>query len=286
MERRGIRSILMRGPAIAQWLYDEGERSYYDADLLVEPAAIASAEEALIALGFRGRSLLAGGYGPPVHAELWLRGEDPPIDLHRTIIGVEASDRELWNALAERTQSVALQGADVKILDLVGLLLVVTLHAAQHGFEAATHDVAVALQRVTIADWEQSSALAARVRAIAAFDAGLRTLPAGREVADRLGLAAEPSPETLLRAVVAPDLALGLNWVMELRSGRARARFILSKLFPSADQIRSRSSRARRGRLGLASAYVARIFWLISRAPRALGAVRHARRRARERSAR
>src|SRR5437764_10995294 len=87
-ERRGIRAILLRGPAIAGWLYEEGERGYFDVDLLVEPAAITSAEQTLLALGFRGRSLGHGGLAPPRHAEPWARGTGPSVDLHRTLVGV------------------------------------------------------------------------------------------------------------------------------------------------------------------------------------------------------
>ncbi len=279
-ERRGIPSLLLRGPAIARWLYEEGERTYYDVDLLVDPGLLSGAEETLLALGFRGRSLQATKYSSPSHAEMWVHGRSPPVDLHRTIIGVEASDRDLWGLLAEGTESINLQGVEVNALDRPGLLFVVTLHAAQHGFEAATSDLALALDRVGIDEWREAARLAERAGGLAAFTAGLRMFPEGRQVADCLKMAARPTSETLLRAEVAPDLALGLNWMADLPSARARGGFVISKLFPNPSYMRSISAGARRGRLGLVVAYARRIVWLVTRAPRAMRAVRSARRRA------
>jgi hypothetical protein len=277
-EHRGIRSILLRGPAIARWLYDEGERTYCDVDLVVEPPAVEAAEAVLAELGFLGRPLRRRASEPPRHAESWARGGGPAIDLHRRLVGVDCPDDELWDALLEHTEPLTVHGCELQTLDHTALLLVITLHAAQHGFEAARRDLAVALGRVTPGDWQQAADLAARTRAVAAFEAGLRTLPAGGEVADRLRLAAAPSPETLLRARVAPDLALGLNWAADL-SARARARFLLSKLFPSPDEMRSRSALARRGLLGLTTAYARRTMWAAVKLPRAVRAVSSARRR-------
>jgi hypothetical protein len=163
---------------------------------------------------------------------------------------------------------------------------VITLHAAQHGFEAATRDLEAALARVGIAEWRRAARLAARLNALAAFAAGLRILPAAREIAEQLEIDATASPETLLRSEGAPDLALGLNWAADLPSARARARFIASKVFPNPDSMRSASSLARRGNAGLVAAYAERLLWISTRAPSAIRAVRRARRSASGRSSR
>jgi hypothetical protein len=279
--RRGIDTILLRGPAIARWLYAAGERSYYDVDLLVEPAAVASAENTLFELGFRGPSLTRKRPGPRRHAEMWARGDAPPVDLHESLVGIGVSHLDLWQALCEHTDSIAVHDQEARCLDHLALLLVVTLHAAQHGFEAATRDLDVALGRATEDDWRYALELAERLDAQAAFEAGLRTLPAGRDLADGLQLQATPSPETLLRAEVAPDLTLALNWLAESGSTRARVTFVLGKLFPPPERMRAGSTRARRSSLGLVAAYVSRLLWLIWRAPPAVRAVRRARRQTR-----
>jgi hypothetical protein len=286
LEQRGIRTLVLRGPAIARWLYREGERDYGDVDLLVEPDSVERAEETLRELGFRGRPLQPLKHRQPRHAEMWVRGTTPPVDLHRTIVGVAASDREVWATLWAHSKSIALQGTAVKTLDHAGLLVLLTLHAAQHGLEAATRDLAVALTRVGSEEWEQACELATQLKAVPAFGVGLRMFPAGREIADRFGIHAGPIPEMLLRSEVAPDLALGLNWAADLPTARLRARFVASKVFPDPDSMRESSGIARRGRAGLAAAYLQRLLWLSIRAPRAIRAVRRARRRASEASGR
>jgi hypothetical protein len=278
--QRGIRSLVLRGAGIARWLYQEGERDYGDTDLLVEPGFVERAEAILLELGFAGRSLRASKHAQPRHAETWVRGTTPAIDLHRTIVGVGAPDQEVWDILYAHSEPIALHGVEVKTLDRVGLLVVLTLHAAQHGLEAATRDLDVALSRVRIEKWRQALRLAAQLNALPAFGTALRMSPAGRVVAERLEIDASPNPEILLRSEAPPDLALGLNWVAELPSTRARTRFIASKVFPSPDSMRASSGVARRGGVGLSVAYARRLLWLSIRAPRAIRAVRRARRRA------
>jgi putative nucleotidyltransferase-like protein len=283
---RGIRTLVLRGPGIARWLYREGERDYGDVDLLVEPDSVERAEEALRDLGFRGRPLHPLKHRRPRHAQMWVRATTPPVDLHRTIVGVAASDREVWAALRGYSKPITLHDVAVQTLDRTGLLVLLTLHAAQHGLEAATRDLAVALTRVGSEEWEQARSLATQLEALPAFGVGLRMFPAGREIADRLEIDTSPIPETLLRSEAAPDLALGLNWAADLPSTRLRARFIVSKVFPDANSMCASSGVARRGKAGLAAAYLQRLLWLSIRAPRAIRAVRRARRRANERAGR
>ena len=50
----GIETILLKGPAFDQLLFDgERSRAYSDIDLLVDPARVPAAEQVLGALGFR-----------------------------------------------------------------------------------------------------------------------------------------------------------------------------------------------------------------------------------------
>src|SRR5207248_10574335 len=53
LSRAGLRSLVLKGPAIASWLYDDpADRAYGDIDLLVDPARFAQAESVLGRLGF------------------------------------------------------------------------------------------------------------------------------------------------------------------------------------------------------------------------------------------
>src|SRR4051794_34512827 len=94
-ERRGIEGLVLRGPAIALWLYREGERDYGDVDLLVQAGSLAQAEQILESLGFEGDSLASASAGRRRHAEMWRRGSAPAVDLHRTIVGAEATDADV-----------------------------------------------------------------------------------------------------------------------------------------------------------------------------------------------
>src|SRR2546427_4885417 len=75
----GIRSILLKGPALAGWLYGDGAlREYDDCDLLVDPADTGVAAVVLRELGFQPLVDRADPYGAamaPPHAECWTRGE-------------------------------------------------------------------------------------------------------------------------------------------------------------------------------------------------------------------
>src|SRR5437764_4658153 len=62
LRAEGVPCVVLKGATVARWLYsDATARPYSDADLLVPPAALSSAEEVLGNLGFepeRGQSEL------------------------------------------------------------------------------------------------------------------------------------------------------------------------------------------------------------------------------------
>src|SRR5262245_20521781 len=82
-----IPSLLLKGPAIAGWLYSADEvRGYGDVDLLVAPADQARAADALTHLGFAplvAESELRGHR--PLHATEWVARDGASVDLHFTI---------------------------------------------------------------------------------------------------------------------------------------------------------------------------------------------------------
>ena len=130
----GIRSILLKGPAMARWLYDEAAlRPYLDADILVAPEDFREAERILSERGFHreGLDTIPGDW--PKHARTWYRDDRGNVDLHRTLFGVRIPDAELWALLATRTEAMWVSGTDVDVLDLPGRALVLALHAAKDG---------------------------------------------------------------------------------------------------------------------------------------------------------
>jgi hypothetical protein len=278
----GVRSILLRGPSIARHLYGPGEsRGYADADFLVPSAVFAKAEETLAERGFAHSAVL--GQHPddrPQWSRTWKRAKDGGnVDLHRTVVGIRADPEEAWALLSERTEPVEVARTRLAGLDLEATAVVVALHAAHHGPEVAQplDDLARAIECLPFPAWEHAAALAGRLAATPAFAAGLRLLPAGSELADRLGLPHETSAEVLLRSASAPPTALGFEWLTHVPGFRAKARLVARKLVPDAEFMRAWSPLAGRyPRAGLAAAYLWRPVWLALHAPSGYRAWRRA----------
>jgi putative nucleotidyltransferase-like protein len=266
---KGIESILLKGPAIAQWLYDEGAlRPYADCDLLVPPDDFVRGETVLADLGFEreGLDTIPGDW--PKHARTWYRDDGGNVDLHRTFVGVGVTDAQLWEQFSSRTEIMKVAGTDVRVLSKPGRALVLTLHAAKDGARVgkARHDLGHALERVPLEVWREAAALAVRLEASPAFAAGLRLVLDGRRLADELGLPSEIPMETALRQRGgAPPFAVGIEWLATTPGVMRKVALIGRKLLPPSAFMRSWSPLARRGRLGLALAYLWRPFWVLWR---------------------
>jgi hypothetical protein len=277
-ERSGIPSILLKGPAVIRWLYPASTDRYsVDVDLLVAPADLARAEAALEELEF-------GPFEPrrdDKHARSWVRpGDALPVDLHRSIVGVGVTDEHAWDILSGVTEQLEMCGAPVSVLQPHGRALHVALHAAQETPDKvkALRDLGRALELVDFDVWQEARILAIELGALPALGAGLRLLPLGDAVARKLELPNYVTAEIALRTAGAPDLSLGMNHLLELDGTATRARFVASRAFPSPAAMRAWTPLARRGRLGLAAAYLWRVPWLAARLVPALRAVYSARR--------
>lgn len=280
----GIRSILLKGPAVARWLYDEEAlRPYLDCDLLVSPDDFSRAEWILADLGFHREGLDAVPHDWPKHARIWYRDDRGNVDLHRTLFGVGVSDADLWAVLSVRTERMLVGGANVEVLTVPGRALVLALHAAKDGSRVGKvrHDLGHALDRVQAEVWEDASRMASQVDAAPTFAAGLRLVPAGEKVARRLDLPSEiPAEAALRRRGGPPPLAAGMGWLSAERGFRRKAGVVVRKLFPPRQFMLAWAPLARRGPLGLAAAYVWRPFWVLWRLGPALWVWRRARREA------
>src|SRR6266542_3466039 len=88
LRESGVRCILLRGPAIDRWLYDERDpRPYEDIDLLTAESDVARAEDVLSHLGVAevGPEGVLARDRPP-HASRRYRARDTAtVDLHRTL---------------------------------------------------------------------------------------------------------------------------------------------------------------------------------------------------------
>jgi putative nucleotidyltransferase-like protein len=261
-----IRSILLRGPALALWLYEDGTRFYSDVDLLVAPDDFARAEQVLARLGFKPSAI-----APPAgHAQLLRRQRDSAaVDLHRAIVGVGVGEGEAWNVLADCTEAMSLGGEEFEVLRPQARAMLVALHAAQHGvaMPQPLEDLSRALERFEQTDWTASAALADRLEATEAFSAGLRLLPPGEMLATRLGLPLETSVGTVLRARTAVNMSLGFERLAQTSGLREKLRLARRKALPEIEFMRAWTPLARRGRTGLPVAYAWRLAWLLWHAP-------------------
>jgi hypothetical protein len=276
----GIDHVLLKGPAFAAWLYDEDEiRPYGDADFLIQHHDWSRATDVLRGAGFE--DALADMAHPRMesfHSHPWRspRGE---VDMHASLEGLGAEPDVIWRELTAQRGSLRLPDGELDTLAEPGNLLHAALHVAQHRDGNAVTDLARALERVGDERWAEAAALADRVAGMPAFLSGLNAIEPGRELIRRLELADAHSVETLLRAGQVP-LAEGLHELSQARGLRAKLALLIGELAPKPAFMRWWSPLARRGRAGLALAYLWRPVYLASRLPAAGRALWHARRRA------
>jgi hypothetical protein len=267
LRRAGIESILLRGPAIARWLYAEGEpRAYQDVDLFVEPVKRTEAEGVLARLGLVHRQ---AGFAPGEsveHASEWMcRRPSVVVDLHRGIEGVRAEPVELWMTLSSGSRRIDVAGVSADVPGEPALALILALHAAHHGRHGGKllEELSRALKRVRLDTWQEALGLAERLEAVPSFAAGLRLLPEGAALAERLGLSDVVDREVALRAAGAHSTAIGFARLAATPGVRAKLALVARKVVPTPAFMRHWSRAARRGRLGLAVAYLWRPIWLL-----------------------
>jgi hypothetical protein len=286
MRSVGIGTLLLKGPSIAAWLYGDGAaRPYVDSDLLVASGSYRQAADVLHELGFRPFSY--SWWHPD--SEGWLRNSDASsVDLHRSLIGACASPDTVWKELAASTDTLRVGAIEVEVLRIPARALHVALHAAQHGVDVPhpLEDLRRALRAADERVWREAADLARRIDALPAFAAGLRLEPEGARLAERLQLPGERPPAVTLSIGRKVPVAIALDSLASERSLRARARLALRALVPSPLYMRHWSAMhmtrwpaaATRGPLALALAYVWRPIWILLRLPKAIIALRRARR--------
>ncbi|MGH2761793.1 MAG: nucleotidyltransferase family protein [Thermoleophilaceae bacterium] len=280
LEAAGVPSIVLKGPAIAGWLYrDRGVRAYGDADLLVSAASWERAAETLQRLGF------VDGLGPLAHPRMesitshpWARGNQD-VDLHCTLWGIGVEPGRAWEVLSARTVPMKVGGQELDVLEPAARAMHVALHAAQHGYDDGKpmRDLEAALEVLPEELWAEAAEVAAQLDALPGFTTGLRLSPAGHALAERLGVGGEASVDALLRVAHVP-LAQAFEELAGTPGMRAKLSVVRDELLPTPGFMRWWSPLARRGRLGLAAAYLWRPLYLVLRAGPGLVAWRRARR--------
>lgn len=262
-EEAGIETLLLKGPSISGWLYEEPSmRGYGDSDLLVDPDRLAEARAKLGELRFRP------GFGPLPHpgmeslpAQPWRR-DGFEVDLHEKLPGASAEPGRAWALLRAGAAQQAVGGRTVLALGESARLVHVALHAAHHGPGTVNpiEDLRRALELVDNDAWERAAEVARGLDALGPFASGLALLPEGRRLLARLGL------EDEARRARPPDLpvvAAGLVRLGAASGSRAKASLLRHELLPSADFMRWWTPLARRSRRGLVVAYPWRWLYLV-----------------------
>jgi Uncharacterised nucleotidyltransferase len=293
MRAAGIRPLLLKGPSIASWLYRDGaHRAYDDSDILVAPGSYRLAGEVLRELGFRHHEYVWLHY-----VQTWRRGSElsgvqggwpSVVDLHRSLNGVRASADAVWDVLSADTDTLPVGGVEVEILCVPARALHVALHTAQHGADVRRplEDLERALRLADDHVWREARDLARQLDALPAFGAGLRLDPDGARLAERLRLPVGRPIAVALRVGAQEPVAIALESLASQGSRRDGALLLFRALAPSRLYMRDWSATRmarwpaalREGTLGLWLAYLWRPIWNLGRLPKAIIALRLARR--------
>jgi Uncharacterised nucleotidyltransferase len=278
---RQVESIVLKGPALSEWYPPDSGRTYVDGDVWVAPAQLPTAEAILAELGFMPT---IDERGLPdwwqEHASSWERGRDRgKIDLHRKLQGVGLDPTQTWEILWSQRIEFSVGGERAYRLSEAGSVMYATMHATHHGRgdpRGLTH-LRAALSSVDEDAWARALALAGQLDALEAFGTGLRLLPEGVALAERLGVPDAMSVRASLLASKPPPVALGFD---QLANAGAlnRLAIVFRKLVPPPGFIRHWWSPAARNPAMLAVGYLYRPIWLIRRAPAGYSAWRAARR--------
>ncbi len=273
----GVRAVLLKGAAISTWLYGDGApRGYNDVDLLVAPDRWPAAEAVLRDLGF---DLAMPGTSPleeAPHARAWARGAEV-VDLHHTVWGVGVPPARAWELLSAETQTLALGGGHVEVLDFPARALHVALHAAHNGAggrgRKSLRDLARAADRVPVDVWRQAASLARDLDADGAMAVGLRLHPATAHLADTLSLPSRAPVAVTLQSTGAPTLAVGLLIAARAPGVKAKVATAARRIVPTPACMRARYPIAARGWPGMAIAHVLRWASLARQVPASVLAI-------------
>lgn len=260
LEAEGQEVIVLKGPSVADWLYDPSyERAYTDIDILVHPDAVERVGAVLGERGYR-RVGVELPMDRPWYARSYMGRSSCPMEVHRTLPGVGASPIDVWTVLSRKTVSMEVAGRPVRVFDETARLMHIVLHAWHHAGTAPhiEEDLRRARQRVEGDAWRDAERLATELKADEAFMAGLAMVPGGSPLG---------APAVTERALPDPAVAAA-SWFRDLPGFGQKTRYLAAKMFPPADFMRDWSPMAGRNRAGLALAYVGRPFWVVARGVR------------------
>ena len=176
LHQSGIRSLLLKGPAIQRWLYGDAFRVYGDIDLMVRGNQYTEAVSVLADCGFHDPAPGIASAEVGRHARPYVSSEGVCVDLHTSLNTAEASADAVWSALTANMRWMDLAGGRVTVCGPDEQLALLVMHAAQHGGaeEKPLQDLRRVAALVSASDLKSAREVAARMGALASFAAGLR----------------------------------------------------------------------------------------------------------------
>lgn len=282
LARAGIPVLHIKGPTVALWLYDDGERAWGDVDVLVPPSRLDEALEVLAAAGMTEVFAGVNRHTTTDHAVAVARREAAgvvaEVDVHDRFPGIDAEPERAFTELWRRREPGRLAHVDLWLPDLPTRALLVVLNCARSPTPKARGDLERLVAAADADDWADVLSLAARVQALPALRAGLELHPVGREVVASTALAGVAvSTEWRLRLAGAPRTALRLDELRRLSWGQ-RVSAVGRWLVPAPGVLRMRDPAAAGGPGRLAAAYVRRLGDGARAVPPSLRALRQQRR--------
>jgi len=269
-ERAGAGPILLKGASLADWLYADEGRRYGDCDILIDPDFQGAVSRLLTERGFEA-------FDPPrarpglrhTVATAWVRA-GAAVDVHLSFWGIGVAPKAAWSILSACTERAQVARRSVAVLTPPGRLVLIALHAAHDGRNAARpmEDLERALRVASQTEWIEAARIARALGAEGAFVAGLRLTSSGVAKAAELEL---PSRPTLASALATAGLPMsdGYERLARAQSPGELIGVIFGELIPSREFMRWRYRMARRGLRGLLASYLLRGAEVLSTALRA-----------------
>ncbi|HVE62588.1 MAG TPA: nucleotidyltransferase family protein [Mycobacteriales bacterium] len=275
----GVDHVMIKGQTWSGPLFIPDAR-VGDVDVLVSPAAFATAVDALLAAGLTLEHGKLNRFGSAVHSVVLRARNGPEVDLHDRYPGLDAPPHVTWAALRSHVVPAELAGVHVPALDEPAQALIAAASVARDGSSSASaRRLAAAIEDI---DWSAVGALANQTGGRPAVRAALESL--GRpDHADLLGLPSTPARWWLVQANAPSDT----RRVQELLDAKpsVRWRMLLRDVLPPRQMMRIIDpSTADRGRLYLAGAHLRRWSRIVRRLPGVARDLRTARRTQRGRS--
>ncbi|MBF4765403.1 nucleotidyltransferase family protein [Nocardioides islandensis] len=262
----GLPCLHIKGPTVATWLYDEGERSWGDIDILLPPSAMDAALDVLLSStfslrdeGLRWRTSEDHAltlWHDPHHDATYGNGE---LDVHHRFPGIDADPELAFAELWRRREPHRLAGYDVWFPDLPSRALLLVLNAARDPYGAKPReDLRRLLAGASADDWRRTIDLARRLRALDALRAGVELEPESQDLVASTALAdVEVSAAWRLRTSGSTRTAVRLEELRRL-GPLAKARAVAGWVVPSPAIIRMRDPRAADSAWALARGYATR----------------------------